>query len=97
MKSISWLLLLLCLFVFFKESKEDRQRHLDPKLLFPLKAWLQGFLPGHQFSWEEEDAKCLYDLEVVKRVNLTKCSEIVYHVYPPPPKKSLATVNDSIF
>lgn len=48
---------------FVLESKEDRQRYLDPKLLFPLKAWLQGFLPGHQFSWEEEDSKCSYDLE----------------------------------
>ncbi|KAK2569132.1 Sodium-coupled monocarboxylate transporter 1 [Acropora cervicornis] len=48
---------------FVLESKEDRQRYLDPKLLFPLKAWLQGFLPGHQFSWEEEDSKCSYYLE----------------------------------
>ena len=28
---------------------------MNPKLLFPLKAWLRGFLPGHQFHWEEED------------------------------------------
>ena len=64
MKSISWLLLLLLFFFFFKESKKDRQRHLDPKLLFPVKAWLQGFLPGHQFSWEEEDSNYSYDLKV---------------------------------
>lgn len=23
-------------------------------LLFPGKAWLRGFLPGHTFTWEEE-------------------------------------------
>ena len=28
---------------------------MNPKLLFPLKAWLRGFLPGHQFTWEEEN------------------------------------------
>lgn len=23
-------------------------------LLFPVKAWLRGFLPGHTFTWEEQ-------------------------------------------
>ena len=41
--------------VFIKETKEDRQKQLNPKLLFPMKAWLRGFLPGHQFHWEEEN------------------------------------------
>ena len=40
--------------VLIQETKEDRHRRLNPKLLFPLKAWLRGFLPGHKFTWEEE-------------------------------------------
>lgn len=33
-------------------SKEDKERKIDPKLLFPLKEWLMGFLPGHKFEWD---------------------------------------------
>lgn len=33
------------------ETKEDRDREIDPKLMFPLKEWLYGFLPDHSFSW----------------------------------------------
>ena len=43
--------LLLCL---NQETKEDRLKEVDPKLLFPFKAWLRGFLPGHKFNWDEE-------------------------------------------
>ncbi|XP_048584947.1 sodium-coupled monocarboxylate transporter 1-like [Nematostella vectensis] len=45
---------------FISETKIDRARaeELDPRLLFPTKAWLWSFLPGHKFEWdieEEED------------------------------------------
>lgn len=33
-------------------SKEDKEREVDPKLLFPLKDWFKGFLPGHRFEWD---------------------------------------------
>ncbi|KAJ7384424.1 hypothetical protein OS493_021836 [Desmophyllum pertusum] len=39
---------------FALETEEDRLREVDPKLLFPIKAWLRGFLPGHTFTWEEQ-------------------------------------------
>ena len=45
---------------FFEETKEDKQRVIDPKLLFPLKEWLLSWLPGRSFKWdfaEEEEAK----------------------------------------
>lgn len=45
---------------FLKETKEDRERVIDPKLLFPTKEWLMSWLPGHSFKWdfvEEEEAK----------------------------------------
>lgn len=52
---------------FIIETKEDRHRQLNPKLLFPVKAWLRGFLPGHHFSWEED-----YDeTDVKEKVKLT--------------------------
>ena len=39
------------------ENEEDRERakNLDPRLLFPTKAWVMGFLPGHKFDWDIED------------------------------------------
>ena len=40
----------------FLETKEDRAREIDPKLLFPLKEWLRGFLPDHKFSWEIDES-----------------------------------------
>lgn len=46
--------------LFFPESKEDKEREIDPKLLFPLKEWFMGFLPGHSFKWdfvEEEERR----------------------------------------
>lgn len=42
------------------ETKEDKERVIDPKLLFPVKEWLLSWLPGHSFKWdfaEEEEAK----------------------------------------
>lgn len=33
-------------------SKEDKERKIDPKLLFPVKEWIMGFLPGHTFEWD---------------------------------------------
>lgn len=39
------------------ETKEDRAREIDPKLLFPLKKWLYGFLPDHKFSWEIDESQ----------------------------------------
>lgn len=48
---------------FALETKKDRERELDPRLLFPVKAWLKGFLPGHKFRWEEEDTPCAYDFK----------------------------------
>ncbi|XP_029189907.2 sodium-coupled monocarboxylate transporter 1-like isoform X1 [Acropora muricata] len=33
-------------------SKEDKERKIDPKLLFPVKEWFMGFLPGHTFEWD---------------------------------------------
>lgn len=49
---------LLC---FPQENKEDRLKEVDPKLLFPFKAWLRGFLPGHKFHWEEENDLAVQD------------------------------------
>ena len=45
--------------VYPTETKEDRAREIDPKLMFPLKEWLYGFLPDHSFSWglDEDEAK----------------------------------------
>ena len=43
------------MFVFL-ETKEDRERTIDPRLLFPLKEWLMGFLPGHTFTWDIEES-----------------------------------------
>lgn len=40
---------------FIKETKEDKEKEIDPKLLFPLKEWLWSFLPGHSFKWDFED------------------------------------------
>lgn len=34
---------------------------MDPKLLFPFKAWLRGFLPGHKFTWDEENDLAVED------------------------------------
>lgn len=48
------------------ETKEDRKRQISPKLFFPLKAWLYGFLPGHHFSWEEETYCDETDIELKK-------------------------------
>ena len=42
-------------FVLAKERKEDRERMIVPKLLFPLKEWLWSFLPGHSFIWDFEE------------------------------------------
>ena len=55
-----------------QETKEDRQREVDPKLLFPLKAWLRGFLPGHKFTWEEEtDVSNEYENEMKVKLYFT--------------------------
>ena len=46
---------------------------MDPKLLFPLKAWLRGFLPGHKFTWDEEnDLAFEYEMERKVKTQLTK-------------------------
>jgi len=42
---------------FAFETKEDRAREIDPRLLFPLKEWLYGFLPDHKFSWEIDESQ----------------------------------------
>ena len=39
-------------------------------LLFPMKAWLRGFLPGHKFTWEDE-ANFADEVDVKKEVKLT--------------------------
>ena len=36
-------------------------------LLFPIKAWLRGFLPGHKFTWKDE-AKFTDEVDVEKKV-----------------------------
>ncbi|XP_020607059.1 uncharacterized protein LOC110045769, partial [Orbicella faveolata] len=46
---------------FALETKDDRLKEVDPKLLFPLKAWLRGFLPGHKFTWDEENDLAVED------------------------------------
>ena len=38
-----------------KETKEDKEKEIDPKLLFPLKEWLWSFLPGPSVKWDFED------------------------------------------
>ena len=35
-------------------------------LIFPLKAWLRGFLPGSKFTWEFTD-----EIDVEKEVKIT--------------------------
>ncbi|KAJ7384422.1 hypothetical protein OS493_021834 [Desmophyllum pertusum] len=46
------------------ETKEDKERVIDPKLLFPLKEWLLSFLPGHTFKWDiEEEEEKMTDAE----------------------------------
>ena len=48
-----------CSFLF-QANKEDKEREIDPKLLFPLKEWFLGFLPGRSFKWdfvEEEERR----------------------------------------
>ncbi|XP_078347134.1 uncharacterized protein LOC144632378 [Oculina patagonica] len=40
---------------FVLETKQDQLKKVDHMLLFPIKAWLRGFLPGHKFTWEEEN------------------------------------------
>ena len=47
-------------FIYLEETKEDREKEIDPKLLFPLKEWLLSWLPGHSFEWDfvaEEEAR----------------------------------------
>ena len=51
----------LCL-SYSSETKEDREREIDPKLMFPLKEWFYGFLPDHSFSWGlDEDESVVKD------------------------------------
>ena len=60
------------------ETKEDRAREIDPKLLFPVKEWFYGFLPDHTFSWDidEKDAELK---DFARRVLYIKC----YKMFPP--------------
>lgn len=44
-----------CIMSLILETKEDKEKEIDPKLLFPLKEWLWSFLPGHSFKWDFED------------------------------------------
>ena len=69
-----WWWFLFLLLVFNIETKEDRKRQISPKLFFPLKAWLYGFLPGHHFSWEEETYCDETDIEL-KVYFLTRFTE----------------------
>ena len=48
------------------ETKQDRFKKVDPMLIFPLKAWLRGFLPGSKFTWEFTD-----EIDVEKEVKIT--------------------------
>jgi len=44
---------------------------VDPKLLFPFKAWLRGFLPGHKFTWDEENDLAVEDeMEMEVKIQL---------------------------
>ena len=52
-----------------KETKQERLKKVDPLLLFPIKAWLRGFLPGHKFIWEVE-ANFSGEIDVEKKVKL---------------------------
>lgn len=53
-----------------EETKQDRLKKVDPILLFPIKAWLRGFLPGHKFTWEDE-ANFPDEVDVEKEVEIT--------------------------
>jgi len=56
---------------FALETKDDRLKEVDPKLLFPLKAWLRGFLPGHKFTWDEENDLAVEDeMEMEVKIQL---------------------------
>ena len=62
----------------FLEKKEDKEREIDPKLLFPLKEWLLSFLPGHTFKWdfvEEEERQ----LKKAKQEELMPIHDTVLH------------------
>ena len=50
------------------ETKQDRLKKVDPMLLFPMKAWLRGFLPGHKFTWEDDFRD---EIDVEKKVKIT--------------------------
>ncbi|XP_068761400.1 sodium-coupled monocarboxylate transporter 1-like [Montipora capricornis] len=51
---------------YLLETKADRQKEIDPKLLFPAKEWLYGFLPGHSFTWDIDDDLTKVDGETKK-------------------------------
>ncbi|XP_068672015.1 sodium-dependent multivitamin transporter-like [Montipora foliosa] len=51
---------------YILETKEDRKKIIDPKLLFPVKEWLYGFLPGHSFTWDIDDDLTKVDGETEK-------------------------------
>ena len=52
-----------------KETKQDRLKKVDHMLLFPIKAWLRGFVPGHKFTWEDE-ANNFDETDVEIKVNI---------------------------
>ena len=54
------------------ETKEDRAREIDPKLLFPLKEWLYGFLPDHTFEWDIDESPPKVD-GLAQRVLYIEC------------------------
>jgi len=58
--------------IYIIETKQDRLKKVDPILIFPLKAWLRGFLPGYKFTWEFTD-----EIDVEKEVNITGVNVVV--------------------
>lgn len=66
------------IFLFLSsETKEDRAREIDPKLFFPLKDWLYGFLPDHSFSWDIDESEPEFK-DFAKRVLYITYHKIVH-------------------
>ena len=70
------------------ETKEDHAREIDPKLLFPLKDWLYGFLPDHTFTWDIDESPPKVD-DLAQRVLYIECVHLSNAI-----KRNSSTINE---
>ena len=78
-----------CFFFFLPASKEDKERKIDPKLLFPVKEWFLGFLPGHTFEWDfvgEEEERLAKAAEqemmpIHEKVGVVKLKRVIFFCF----------------